>query len=53
VQRIGDQDRVEVFASGRFTQAFMPAAAEVQFEGVENPRGAGNIASQLAEALFQ
>ena len=33
VQRIGNQSRIEAFASGRFKQAFMPATTEVQFEG--------------------
>ncbi len=51
VQRIGNQDRIEVFASGRLTQAFMPATTEVQFIGVENAGGAGNVAGQLAEAI--
>ncbi|MNY56144.1 hypothetical protein D3C86_1921910 [compost metagenome] len=53
VQGIGDQQRIEVLAKGRFAQAFMPAATEVQFEVVKDPCGAGNVAGQLAEALFQ
>ncbi|MNL27762.1 hypothetical protein D3C87_1493710 [compost metagenome] len=53
VQGIGDQQRIEVLAKGRFAQAFMPAATEVQFEVVKDPGGAGNVAGQLAEALFQ
>ncbi|MNR68273.1 hypothetical protein D3C85_1927310 [compost metagenome] len=31
----------------------MPAATEVQFEAVKDPGGAGNVAGQLAEALFE
>jgi hypothetical protein len=53
LQGVGNEDRIEVFAKGRFTQAFMPAATEVQFEGVKDPGGTGNVAGQLAEALFQ
>src|SRR3990167_7389954 len=50
VQGIGDQQRIQVLAKGRFAQAFMPAATEVQFEAVKDPGGAGNVAGQLAEA---
>jgi hypothetical protein len=53
MQGIGNQHRVEVVAQGRFTQTFVPATTEVEFEGMKDPGGTGNVAGQLAKALFQ
>lgn len=52
-ERVGNQLGVEAFAEGCFTQAFLPAATEVQIESVKSPGGTGNIAGQLAETLVQ
>lgn len=52
-QGVGDQQRVQAFAQRRFTQGLLPAAAEVEVVMMEGTGCTGNIAGQLAEALFQ
>ncbi|MOA61299.1 hypothetical protein D3C78_1863990 [compost metagenome] len=49
----GDFFRRDATAFGGLAQAQLATAAEVQIEGVEYPRGAGNLAGQGAEGLVQ
>ena len=52
-QGIGDQQRVQALAQRRFAQGLLPAATEVEAVMMEGTGSTGNVAGQLAEALFQ